>query len=174
MLTEPLAVAASLGGLLTVAALAAPVRTIETVIDIPAPPSEVWQVLTDGPAYADWNPFIRSMSGTVVAGERLTNRMHPQGGRPMTFRPRVLVADPGRELRWLGRLGLPRIFDGEHFFRLEATGDGTRMVHGETFRGLLLWVMGVERFRADFTAMNLALRDRVLVSQDNGTPNRAE
>ena len=65
MLIETLAIAAGLGGLLS---LASPVRSIETVIDIPAPPHAVWQVLTDGPAYAQWNPFIRSMSGTVTAG----------------------------------------------------------------------------------------------------------
>lgn len=162
MLTETLASLLALGGLLTLAAVVAPTRRIVTEIDIPAHPLAVWQVLTDGSAYPDWNPFIRQMSGRVAAGERLANTMHPQGGKPMTFRPRVLVADPGREFRWLGRLGLPRVFDGEHYFRLEATGTGTRLVHGETFRGLLLWVMSVNRFRADFIAMNLALRDRVL------------
>ena len=162
MLIESLATVAGLGGLLTVAALSAPTRTIETQIDIPAPPQTVWQVLTDGPAYADWNPFIRNMSGAVVVGGRLTNRMHPAGGSAMTFRPKVLVADPARELRWLGRLGLPRLFDGEHYFRLVPHGTGTRLVHGEAFRGLLLWVMKVDRFRDDFTAMNLSLRDRVI------------
>lgn len=162
MLIEALVAVAGLGGLLTLAAVASPTRTIQTEINIPASPQEVWQVLTDGPAYADWNPFIRSMSGAVVLGGRLTNRMHPAGGSEMTFRPKVLVADPARELRWLGRLGLPRIFDGEHYFRLEAHGAGTRLIHGETFRGLLLWVMKVDRFRSDFTAMNLALRDRVV------------
>lgn len=162
MLIQFLVAVAGLGGGLTLAALAAPTRTIETEIDIPASPQAVWQVLTDGPAYADWNPFIRSMSGAVVAGGRLTNRIHPAGQSAMTFRPRVLVADPARELRWLGRLGLPRIFDGEHYFRLEANATGTRLVHGETFRGLLLWGMKVDRFREDFTAMNLALRDRVI------------
>jgi hypothetical protein len=170
MLTEILTASLGLAGLLTVAAFAAPTRTVTTEIDIPAPPLAVWQVLTDGPAHARWNPFIRAMSGKVAAGERLTNLMHPQGGKPMTFRPRVLVADPGRELRWLGRLGLPRLFDGEHFFRLEATDTGTRLVHGETFRGLLLWVMSVDRFRADFTAMNLALHERVLSERRGRMP----
>jgi hypothetical protein len=174
MLIETLTAALGLGGLLTLAAFTAPNRRIETVIDIPAPPQAVWQVLADGPAYGRWNPFIRAMSGKVAAGERLTNTMHPQGGKPMTFRPTVLVADPGRELRWLGRLGLPRFFDGEHYFRLEATDTGTRLVHGETFRGLLLWVMSTDRFRADFTAMNLALRDRVLSLRRERAPEEKE
>lgn len=80
----------------------------------------------------------------------------------MTFRPSVLVADPARELRWLGSLGLPRVFDGEHYFIMTAEGTGTRLVHGESFRGLLLWVMSVEGFRKDFDTMNEALRERVV------------
>ena len=154
--------AAAVTAILTAAAFASPKPRIETEIFLPAPPDAVWSVLTDGARYKDWNPFIRAMSGKVEQGERLTNTMHPQGGKPMTFRPVVLVADPGRELRWLGRLGLPRIFDGEHYFLLTPEGTGTCLVHGETFRGLLLWALSVTRFRDDFIAMNRALLARVI------------
>jgi hypothetical protein len=58
----------------------------------------------------------------------------PPGGKPMTFKPTVLAADPARELRWLGRVLMPRLFDGEHGFRLEPTVGGCRLHHGETFR----------------------------------------
>jgi len=37
----------------------------------------------------------------------------------MTFRPTILKAEPERELRWLGRLLLPGLFDGEHVFEIE-------------------------------------------------------
>jgi hypothetical protein len=162
MLTETLTVALGLAGLLTAAALTAPTRTVVTEIDIPAQPEAVWAVLADGAAYPEWNPFIRHLSGPLQTGGRLRITVQPEGQKAMSFRPRVLSAVPGRELRWLGRLGLPRLFDGEHSFRLEARNGGTRLVHSETFRGLLLWVMSVDRFRADFTAMNLALHDRVV------------
>lgn len=81
------------------------------------------------------------------------------GLKAMSFLPRLLAAVPGNVLRWLGRLCPPRFFDGEHAFRLEEEDGGTRLVHSETFRGLLLWVISVDRFRDDFTAMNLALHD---------------
>ncbi len=42
-----------------------------------------------------------------------------------TFRPTVLVAEPNRELRWLGRLFMPGPFDGEHRSR------SSRSVRGE-------------------------------------------
>jgi hypothetical protein len=144
-----------------IAALATRKARIETEIQIDAPPAAVWAVLTDGAAYPDWNPFIRSMKGTAAKGQRLENTMQPMGRKPMTFRPRVLVADPHRELRWLGRLPLPRLFDGEHYFLLEPQDTGTRLIHGESFRGLLLWVMNPEQFRPSFRAMNQALKARV-------------
>ena len=42
--------------------------------------------------------------------------MQPPGGRGATLRPTVLEADPGRQLRWLGQLLLPGLFDGDHSF----------------------------------------------------------
>jgi hypothetical protein len=162
MLIEALIATLGLGALL---ALAAPTRMITTEIDIPAMPQDVWQVLADGAAYPDWNPFIRHLSGDLRMGGRIRITIQPKGQKAMTFHPRILAAVPRQELRWLGRLGLPRIFDGEHSFRLAPHGSGTHLVHAETFRGILLWVMSVDRFRADFTAMNLALRDRVVSLQ---------
>ncbi|NYS25999.1 hypothetical protein HUK65_13470 [Rhodobacteraceae bacterium 2376] len=80
-------------------------------------------------------------------------------------RPRVLVAHPGRELRWLGRLGLPRLFDGEHYFRLIPEAGGTWLIQGERFHGLLLWAMDVQQFRAGFEPGNAALKARAECSE---------
>ena len=57
----------------------------------------------------------------------------------MTFRPTVLSAIAGRELRWLGTLGLHGIVDGEHYFVLTPNEDGTtHLDHGERFSGILV------------------------------------
>jgi uncharacterized protein YndB with AHSA1/START domain len=53
-------------------------------IDIDANPERVWQVLTDLSAYPDWNPFIVRAEGRIDVGSRLTLRMRPVGGRPVT------------------------------------------------------------------------------------------
>ena len=157
LLLSAAAVVAALGAAFALA----PRNDIRTEVTIAAPPAEVWSVLTDGAAYRDWNPFIVDMKGKTAVGERLENTMQPEGGSSMTFRPTVLVADEGREFRWLGRLFLPRLFDGEHYFLLEETAEGTRLIHGETFRGVLLWAIDTDRFRADFERMNAALKARV-------------
>ncbi|HEY9092685.1 SRPBCC domain-containing protein [Parasphingorhabdus sp.] len=98
--------------------------------------------LTLAPRAADWNPFIQSISGTLRVGERLIVSIKPPGSRVMTFRPVLLIVDPCRELRWQGRLFMPRIFDGQHFFRLSKVGGGTLFEHGEQFEGLLVGAMG--------------------------------
>ncbi|HTP56009.1 MAG TPA: SRPBCC domain-containing protein, partial [Thermoplasmata archaeon] len=69
------------------------------------------------------------------------------------------------ELRWLGRLGLPGLFDGEHRFVIESDGaGGSVLTQSETFRGLLVplvWRGLGPRTEAAFHRMNEALRDRV-------------
>jgi hypothetical protein len=140
------------------------VREIETTVDIDAPPAAVWRVLTDFPAYGEWNPFIRSIAGTAQAGERLTVRLEPPGGRGMTIKPTVLAAQPDRELRWKGRLVVPGLFDGEHTFRIEPIGaERSRFIHGERFTGALVGlVKGVlAKTEAGFEDMNAALKRRV-------------
>ncbi|CAN7203639.1 hypothetical protein [Knoellia sp. LjRoot47] len=85
----------------------------------------------------------------------------PAAGKPMSFRPRVLVAEPGRELRWLGRVLVPGLLDGEHSFTLDPVSGGTRLTHAERFSGALVpFVRRTLDVGDDFAAMNDALRDR--------------
>jgi hypothetical protein len=136
-------------------------RLIETAISIQAPPAIVWQVLTDFPRYPAWNPFIPSLEGEAKAGTRLRVRIAPPGGRAMTFRPKLLAVEPRRELRWLGHLLVPGLFDGEHLFRLEPEAEGCTLHQSERFSGLLLALLGKGMFeatRGGFEAMNAALK----------------
>ena len=136
---------------------------IQHQIDIDAPPATVWAQLADTAAYGEWNPFVRRLSGEFRAGARLVVEIAPPGGRAMTFKPTVLTAEADRELRWLGRLGLPGIFDGEHSFRLERRPDGgTRFVQAERFHGILVRLFGatLEKTRLGFEQMNEALKRR--------------
>src|SRR5438034_9258028 len=86
---------------------------LRTETEIGGPVDRVWQVLTDFESFPDWNPFIRSVRGKAVEGSRLDVLLGASGTRPMRFRPKVLKVVPNRELRWLGRLVLPRLFRSE-------------------------------------------------------------
>jgi hypothetical protein len=139
-------------------------REITTRVDIEAVPERVWSALTSFDYYPDWNPFIRQASGRLEVGQTLTLRMFPAQGSPMTFHPKVLVVDPARELRWVGRLWLPGVFDGEHSFKLSPIeGGATRLVQAERFSGALVPFVGavVRRTVNDFERLNDALKKYV-------------
>ena len=141
-------------------------RHIHTEILIQASPGRVWQVLTDFAAYPDWNPFIVSLQGTAEWGERLRVEICTGEGRVHVFKPVVLQATPPTRLRWLGRFGIPGLFDGEHDFELEPQDDSTLLHQRETFQGYLvplLWRTVEPATRAGFEAMNRALKARVEV-----------
>ncbi len=140
-------------------------KTISTEIEIDAPPSVVWAVLSDTEAHKDWNPFIRAFTGDLKVGNRLAVTIEPPGNEPMQIKPTVLQVIENQELRWIGRLGMPGIFDGEHSFILEETDQGTtRFRHAETFSGMLVYPLMAfigASTQDGFNAMNAALKSRV-------------
>lgn len=135
---------------------------IYSEILIAAPVQQVWKEFTDFENWSEWNPFITNIEPEPSAGSKISVLIDPPGGKAMVFKPRVLVYEKERELRWLGRVLLPGLFDGEHFFRLRETGGGTLFIQGEQFSGILLPLLkkslsGVEQ---GFHAMNAALKAR--------------
>jgi hypothetical protein len=139
------------------------VRTIHTEIGILAPAQRVWDVFAATERWPEWNPFAK-VTGKFAPGERLTVVLTPPGKGAMTFRPRIVKLEPGRELRWLGHLGISGLFDGEHGFRVVGEDVGRcRFEQFETFTGLLvapiLWAAGAAT-QAGFEAMNRALKAR--------------
>lgn len=138
-------------------------RVLESRIEINATAERVWAVLTDFPAFAEWNPFITSIAGAPTPGARLAVRIRPPGGKAMALKPRVTAAEPNRHFAWLGRLGLPRIFDGAHEFLIEPNErGGVSFTQRETFRGVLVRFVGkaLERTHRGFDEMNHALKER--------------
>ena len=83
-------------------------RHEETQIDIEAPPEAVWMVITEFDSFPDWNPLVTGAIGEVSKGEILEVRIALPKGKPRTVRPRLLVADPNRELRWRGHFCIRR------------------------------------------------------------------
>lgn len=121
----------------------------------------MWAVVTGLAAYPEWNPFIRRISGELREGARLEVRIAPPGARATTFKPTVRAVESNQELRWLGRLLLPGIFDGEHSLRIESLEGGrSRFVQSERFGGVLVKGM-LARTEGGFEQMNAALKARV-------------
>ena len=137
-------------------------------VDIDATPERVWAVLTDLPAYAEWNPFVTRAEGEWVVGSRLTVSVPRVSALlPGRLRPTVLEVAPFRRLRLgsrLDRLALPGLVSVEHTMTIDEHDGGARLWLQDQFGGLLapLLIRSLNRHRlAAFTAMNAALKARI-------------
>jgi len=136
-------------------------KDIETSIHIAAAPQQVWEALSSSPDWGAWNPFVLEVKGQAVPGRQIQVTVRMAGATPMLFRPWVLKAEPGRELRWVGRVIGPWIFSGEHYFILEPKDGGTLLTHGEKFRGLFTFLLKQDKLAGSFEAFNQGLKRKV-------------
>jgi len=139
-------------------------KELFTEIEIRASAERVWQILTDFEKYPEWNPFLRRTIGEIENGAKLNVFMQPSGSGGITMKPRVIKLLPERELRWLGHLFIPGLFDGEHAFIIEALGpERVRFIQREIFTGILIPLLArkldVDTKRG-FLEMNNALKIR--------------
>jgi hypothetical protein len=144
-------------------------QRIETTAHLDARANEVWAVLTDFPAYGEWNPFITAIAGVLAEDDRLDVTLQQPNGKTNRFRPRVLRVSPARQIRWLGKLGPGGLFDGEHYLVLEPQADGTTVLtHGERFTGVLVPLMKslLAETEQAFGSMNAALEARLKTLDD--------
>ena len=140
-------------------------RLIKTETIINAPAERVWAQMIDFASFPSWNPFMLKAEGRLEPGERLKVRLQLDHGMKMTFRPRVTVVEPNRELRWLATLGRPGVFDVDRRFLIEPRDGGVRFVMSEECTGWLTPVMFAPNLEAQlyrgYDAFNEALRKRV-------------
>lgn len=137
-------------------------KNLETSIQIKASANTVWNILMDFEQYPQWNPLIRQLTGEAVKGKSLKAKIQPPGQKPMDFEPVVLECTPAQEFRWLGKLFIKGLFDGEHYFKIKRIdSEKVEFIHGENFRGLLvtpLMAMIGKSTEEGFLAMNQALK----------------
>jgi hypothetical protein len=139
-------------------------RLIKTETVINAPAERVWAEMTDFSSFPSWNPFVREASGRLEPGEQLKIRLQLDRMK-MTFKPRVTVVEPNRELRWLATLGRPGVFDVDRAFQIEPRDGGVLFVMSEECTCWLTPVMFATNLEAQlyrgYDAFNNALRKRV-------------
>ena len=142
---------------------------LHTEVDIDASPEQVWKVLADRHDYPQWNPFIISSTGDLKVGDTITNVLRDTKGSETTFSPKLLAVEPGKELRWIGKVPPGAIFDGEHSFRLEELPGGrTRLIQEEKFTGAAIPFtrsMLNSTIKPQFEAMNRALAARATATK---------
>ena len=107
---------------------------------IKALPETIWAILTNGPAYPEWDPGVDRIEGTIAPGEKITAYTKLSPGR--AFPVKVSEFEPGRKMTWSGGMPLG-LFKGERTFTLLPQQDGeVKFTLREVFSGPLLPLIG--------------------------------
>jgi hypothetical protein len=133
-------------------------------IDIMAPPSVVWAILTDFAMYKRWNPYIRAVLGRPKKGGVVEMTLQRNGRVAMSTNSLLTHVREPRELRWRRWHLAPGLYTTEHWFRIESLPDGgVRFHQTEQIKGLFASFLGKGSRRdteESFHAMNHALKAR--------------
>ncbi len=136
-------------------------KSIQTEIEINASAEKVWQILSDFENFQTWNPFVIKVLGKPKVDEILQIEVRLPESRLLKFTPKVLVAEPNKELSWAGNVPFGA-FRGEHFYKIETISDNKiRFIHGEHFSGWLvrlIWAIDGKKIEKGYLIMNEALK----------------
>lgn len=102
---------------------------------IDADPSAVWAILTDTPAYSQWDSGVLLLEGRVELGQKLkvTSEVNPKRAYPV----KITQLEPGRTMAWTGGIPLG-LMTGVRTFTLAPEDGSTRFTVREEFTGPLL------------------------------------
>jgi len=140
-------------------------REIRTEIDISAPITEVWGILTKIDDWAQWSPIINQASGDASLGSTLSITMmgKEEGKDGPKYSPVITILDEPKSFRWRAKMMAGFIMTNDKVFELEETSSGTRLIHKELFSGMfvpLFWSSVEKNVPAMLNSMNEALKTK--------------
>ncbi|MDH5250899.1 MAG: SRPBCC domain-containing protein [Cyclobacteriaceae bacterium] len=114
-------------------------REIRTEIEIAAPLTKVWSILTDFDHWKDWNPIVNQAGGAASAGSKLNITMRGKDGKDANkYMPVITTFEKPKSFRWRAKMMAGFLFTNDKAFELEETAAGTRLIHTEAFSGMLV------------------------------------
>ena len=117
-------------------------------ITINASPQTIWAILTNAPAYPQWNTTVDSIKGTIALGEKI--KLHAKISPKRAFSLKVSEFDPAKKMVWSDGNAM---FKGVRTFTLENMGPNTTVVTmREVFTGAMLPMIkgSLPDFTSDF------------------------
>ena len=137
-------------------------REFNTTIDIAAPPSRVWQVMSDIDRWHEWTPSIATIN-------RLGSEPFGVGTKAVVRQPKfpaalwkVSAIEPGRSFTWVSTAPGMRVV-GRH--SVEPTATGSRAILNLTYGGFLGGL---------FAALTRGITERYIGFEARGLKARSE
>jgi hypothetical protein len=110
-------------------------KSYDAAATIDAPAEKIWAILTDAPAYPQWDSGVQKVEGTIAPGEKIKVVSEANPGR--AFPVKVTQFEPARSMTWSGGMPLG-LFKGVRTFTLSPEGEATRFTMREEYTGPLL------------------------------------
>jgi hypothetical protein len=138
-------------------------KEVYSEIQIKASASVVWGILTDFEKFGEWNPFITEISGTLKEGSELRVFMEPPNSKGMEFKPTLKKVETEKKIQWLGKVWIPKLFDGEHRWIINQIDDNNVLfIQKERFTGIFVPFFSklLKNTKSGFEMMNQNLKQR--------------
>ncbi len=138
-------------------------KEVYSEIQINASASVVWDILTDFEKFGEWNPFIKEISGTLKEGSELRIFIEPPNSKGMEFKPTLKKVETEKKIQWLGKIWIPKLFDGEHRWIINQIDDNTVLfIQKERFTGIFVPFFSklLKNTKSGFEMMNQNLKQR--------------
>lgn len=103
-------------------------------VAIQAPPERVWHLLTNAADFPRWNSTIKSITGTIAAGQKIALQAAIAPDR--TFN--LLVSEFATNQRMVWRDGTAPMFTGVRTFSLSPRAGGVEFHMAEVYSGIML------------------------------------
>ena len=135
-------------------------KKYSATIDIAASPETVWNILTDGESYSEWDPGMVRVEGRLAANEKV--KFFTKFSPDQAFAVSISAFEQPSKMVFTGGLPLG-LFKSERTHRLTATGLGLTTFHTEEiFSGLLLPIFGrtIPDLTKSFEAFATGLKQR--------------
>ena len=114
-------------------------REIRTEIEIKAPNTKVWNILTHFDNWKEWNPIVNQTSGTVSPGSKLNITMRGKNSKDgPKYIPVVTLIEEPKSFHWRAKMMFGFLFTNDKVLELEETPSGTRLIHKKLFSGILV------------------------------------
>jgi hypothetical protein len=138
-------------------------KEVYSEIQINASASVVWDILTDFEKFGEWNPFIKEISGTLKEGSELRIFIEPPNSKGMEFKPTLKKVETEKKIQWLGKVWIPKLFDGEHSWTINQIDDNIVLfIQKERFTGIFIpfFTKLLKNTKSGFEMMNQNLKQR--------------
>ncbi len=134
-------------------------KSVHHEIIINADPEKVWKILIEMDEYPNWNPVMELIEGAVQEGNKMKYKFTQDENTTSEIGATVLQIVPNKLLNQKG--GIPLVLTFNHKYLLESSGNSTKVIIHEDYRGIGVNFWNPRPVEEAYTRLNVALKNRV-------------